>query len=367
MSQCFFVCLLVYLLSDVLKKTNDNYSFDIFRYNTTDIHALPAYFNKVDEILLSISISVISEPYEVSAANLKFDSNVFNLILLIGIGLSVIPAGYAVDIVKDKHLRMKQMLFISGVPASAYYAGFLVCNLAMMSLPFILMFILLYTSHVTPLLGPAFPAVLLTVLLYMPLSTLTSYIAGSLFDNPDTCQQTWPFIQNMLAFVPFIVVGIIDGSGLPRTALMIHYVFCAVDPPYFLLGALYYIYRVYLVAQDGSEELKPADYFHSDTHLTPTFFIGGVLLLVLFSVLVLLEYIRSLPSCLRKKLSVFPVGSAVDEDVIRAAAKAAERNDDTPAAIQVRQFSFLFLFFYKKKINKVRREGRGNPSLAPHY
>ena len=58
-------------------------------YNSSDIHALPAYFSKVQEAIYKINITVISEPFAYQDAALEFDSSVFTLILLVGIGLSV--------------------------------------------------------------------------------------------------------------------------------------------------------------------------------------------------------------------------------------------------------------------------------------
>ena len=44
--------------------------------------------------------------------------------------------------------------------------------------------------------------------------------------------------------IPFTAVSLVDMITSPDIAIILHYVFLAIDPPYALFGALYYISRV---------------------------------------------------------------------------------------------------------------------------
>jgi ABC-type microcin C transport system duplicated ATPase subunit YejF len=82
-------------------------------------------------------------------------------------------------------------------------------------------------------------------------------------------------MQNIMAMIPFIAVGIIDLNGNSHIAVILHYVFCVVDPPYTLLGAMYYIFRMNLVAalSVAGEQLTTGDYFKMENHILPTLLI----------------------------------------------------------------------------------------------
>ena len=53
-------------------------------------------------------------------------------------------------------------------------------------------------------------------------------------------RSTLPAAINTLSMIPYFVVAALDMSGYPDIARTIHYVLCAVDPPYIFLGGLYY-------------------------------------------------------------------------------------------------------------------------------
>jgi len=50
-----------------------------------------------------------------------------------------------------------------------------------------------------------------------------------------------PPVINTVAIIPYFVVAAVDMSGYRNTALIIHYIACVIDPPYTVMGALYFI------------------------------------------------------------------------------------------------------------------------------
>ena len=102
----------------------------------------------------------------------------------------------------------------------------------------------------------------------------------ALYDPPgspadhDTCQSTLPPLINFAAFLPFIVVAAVDSSGSTGAARILHYVFCVVDPPFTLLGSLYRIFRVQMVASaEGVESVSAGDYWLIGNDVLPTLLI----------------------------------------------------------------------------------------------
>lgn len=208
--------------------------------------------------------------------SVPFDSNSFNAILFVGIALSVIPGNFAVDIVRERKQNTKHQLFASGVPASAYYGAHFFASIILMSIPCITALILAQAVNVKPLIGPAFFATSLTIVLYIPMTILLAFTASFGFVEPDNCHQLTA-ILNMAAFMPFIAVGVTDGLGpsYKDTVVMMHYIFCVLDPPYTLLGAFYFIFRVDMVTkiEPGSDASAVSDYFLLDNNISQTLLI----------------------------------------------------------------------------------------------
>jgi ABC-type transport system involved in cytochrome bd biosynthesis fused ATPase/permease subunit len=101
----------------------------------------------------------------------------------------------------------------------------------------------------------------------------------------------WPPLQNIIAMLPFIAVGIIDLNGNSSLAATLHYVFCVIDPPYTLLGCLYYIFRINLVASlsVAGTETTTSDYFIMDNHILPTLFIMVAESVILIAVIYFMD------------------------------------------------------------------------------
>jgi ATP-binding cassette subfamily A (ABC1) protein 5 len=111
------------------------------------------------------------------------------------------------------------------------------------------------------------------------------------FTEPDTCQSIFPPLLNMMAFIPYIVVGIVDGNGNAHAARILHFVLCFVDPPYTLLGALYFVFRVNLVANASLESasVTVGNYFTMDNNILPTLLIMWGELFLFFGLILAIE------------------------------------------------------------------------------
>ncbi len=135
--------------------TGDNSSITVL-YNDTDIHALPIYFTQTLAALLSPSASdpilVSSHPWPYSAG-ITWNSNVFTTVLLIGMALTIPPGGFAIDIVRDRKLRMKQQLYVAGVSVFQYWCAQFVTYIISFILPIAVAIILAFATHVSALTG----------------------------------------------------------------------------------------------------------------------------------------------------------------------------------------------------------------------
>ena len=129
----------------------------------------------------------------------------------------------------------------------------------------------------------------------------------------------------MAAFMPYIAVGVIDATGDNDTALMLHWILCCVDPPYTLLGAYYFIFRVDTVAKATlGADPSTADYFAMDNHITPTMLIMLAEIVLMVALLWYFEFGKRQCS-LAKAIPVDTNAEDVseeDDDVVAASSRA---------------------------------------------
>eukprot|EP00042_Codosiga_hollandica_P054526 m.739987 g.739987 ORF g.739987 m.739987 type:complete len:1626 (-) comp58922_c0_seq2:1991-6868(-) len=263
-------------------------------YNDTTTHSLPSYLslllNTVFPASAEQTVFVTSEPWAYSQG-LSYDSSVFTTILLIAIALSVAPGGTAIDLVRDRKIRMKHQLFVAGVTSLEYWLAQFFCFLPLLAIPSVVALILVFATHLSALTGPATTVTILALVTYLPLTMMFSFAMSFLFDDPDTVQSTYPPIQNMISFIPYIAVGILDLSGNYNLARTLHFIFCCIDMPYTLPGCLYYIFRVQLVAAASVSPapITSSDYFEMSNTVLPTLMIMWAQIVLLFLVIYFLD------------------------------------------------------------------------------
>jgi hypothetical protein len=136
---------------------------------------------------------------------------------------------------------------------------------------------------------------------FYPLTTRTT--------DADVCQSVLPPLMNFVSFIPFVVVSALDGTGSSDVARTLHYVLAVLDPGYTLLGALYFVFRVQLVAAaTGSASPVMGDYFELENNVMPTILIMLAHVVWMAAAVVLLESPPSL--CERKPAPLLAEGGA---------------------------------------------------------
>ncbi|EGD78617.1 hypothetical protein PTSG_11760 [Salpingoeca rosetta] len=292
---------------DALGGSNDT-NVTLF-YNTTMVHSPAAYVAQVGNSFLgSIDVQVQAASHPLPPKRqLEWDSTIFYTVLLIGIGLSVVPGGFAINAVKDRESKMQHLLEVSGVSGLAYWLADMLRSLSIFSVSVVFAIIVTVAANVEPLTGPGLPLLIILCIVYMPLTILFAFLASYLFSNAETCQSVFPPLNNFLGFIPFIIVGTVDGLGQSNVALILHYVFCIVLPPYSLSGALYYMFRLHTIASFNPDHphATAKDYWAIDNNVSPT------LLIMVASIVLEVAMLYAINN--RRRLSNMCFGSAISD------------------------------------------------------
>eukprot|EP00048_Salpingoeca_helianthica_P024859 m.35933 g.35933 ORF g.35933 m.35933 type:complete len:1599 (-) comp9627_c1_seq2:26-4822(-) len=286
-------------------------------HNASVVHAAPVathtLFAAAYAAFADTNFTLVSHPF-LGASQISFDGSVFASVLLMGIALSLIPGGFAIDVVRDRTLQMKRVLLLAGVPVSAYWAGLLVSCCALFVAPVAYALVLVQALPVASLTGVAYLPTVLAFLFYVPMSVLFAFVLSYLFTDHDVCQSVLPPLMNFISFIPFVIISALDGTGNSSIAQTLHYVLSVLDPGYTLLGALYYVFRVQLVAavSSGSEPVMH-DYFAVDNIVLPT------LLIMLFHsvwMAAAVVFLEKSPSLCRSQPPPLLPEDAQEEDVL---------------------------------------------------
>lgn len=244
------------------QQTNDS-GLHLF-HNTTMVHAAPIYLVQFGNAFLgAIGEEVIAFSHPLPPKReLTFDQSTFYTVLLLGMALSVVPGGFALNAVKDRETKMKALLEVSGVSTMVYWLADLLTSMSLFSVSVVIAIVLTISANVEPLLGPGLVLFIVLCIIYMPLTILFSYLVSYLFSDSETCQSVFPPLNNFLGFIPFIIVGTVDGLGKSTAALAIHYTLATLLPPYSLTGAVYYMFRLHTVASFDESNPLPSTQGH---------------------------------------------------------------------------------------------------------
>ncbi|XP_041378992.1 cholesterol transporter ABCA5-like isoform X2 [Gigantopelta aegis] len=227
-------------------------------YNDTAIHSLPAVISLVSNGLLAfaknitrISASSLMWPSVVQSGvpKLSYNSNAFSAAFILAVAFVVVPAGFAVEIVADRQIKIRSQLRVSGVTFNMYWITSFLFHLCIYLIPAVICIIIVLAVQI-----PSFTtegAMLILVLLflaYIPANLLLAYVFSFAFKSFETCQAVLPNVFIFAGIIPYIAISLLDMLGDSDIAQIIHYVMCVIDPPYIIFGGIYYIERISIVA-----------------------------------------------------------------------------------------------------------------------
>ncbi|KAL3876747.1 hypothetical protein ACJMK2_034544 [Sinanodonta woodiana] len=276
-------------------------------YNDSAIHAIPAMINLMSNSLLiaakislglttnSSIISVSNLPWPATKLYMDYNNAAFSSVILLAMAFVIIPSGFGVDIVKDRQVKARSQLRISGVPFAVYWGSFMMIDIIKFIIPAILAVIFIFTVQV-PSLQPAGAVLtlILVCLMYIPSNLLLSYVFSFAFGNHETAMAVMPMFFVFAGFMPYLPVFLVDAMSSESVAAILHYVFCFIDPPYLIFGGIFYIDKVYRVAERNLavDRILFSDYFNWSSQIDIVFIAPILHVLILFLLLRILD-IRS--------------------------------------------------------------------------
>jgi ABC-type multidrug transport system ATPase subunit len=259
-------------------------------YNASFVASLPALVQTslMAAVASPQALNVSFASHALPGGGVSFDSNSFMGVLFVGLALTFTPGTYAIDVVRDRATGVKHQLRLAGLRRAAYWSALLTTDLAMYALIGVAAIILFHVVPMAAFTGPALPAVLLSMALFLPTVILFAFVLSFLFgSNVEAAQSMLPPALSMVGVVSFIVVALVDLGGQYETARIIHMALSFAVPTYPLSGALYFINRVALLSALGvPQTITVGTYFAWSTNVAITY-VASTAHMIVFAVLVI--------------------------------------------------------------------------------
>uniref|UniRef100_A0A1A8KK54 ATP-binding cassette, sub-family A (ABC1), member 5 n=2 Tax=Nothobranchius TaxID=28779 RepID=A0A1A8KK54_NOTKU len=212
-------------------------------FNSTTVHALPMAVNILSNAILrglngSGQIRTWTKPFENQISDKVSYALVCIEAIMLGMLAAGMPAYFAMDHTRDREIKCRSMLQISGLLPSAYWCGQAAVDIPFYYLILSLMNIILFSFHSGNLLvsGNLTSLVLCTVG-FGPAVILLTYVVSFGFTRVQSNRDFFSFVSMMVCVVSAFLVQLFEFET-PEITGILQNVLCLLNPLYPLMGCL---------------------------------------------------------------------------------------------------------------------------------
>uniref|UniRef100_A0A3B3YYC3 Cholesterol transporter ABCA5 n=1 Tax=Poecilia mexicana TaxID=48701 RepID=A0A3B3YYC3_9TELE len=223
-----------------------------FRYtiafNSTTIHSLPMAVNILSNALLrglngTGRIRTWTKPFDYQIPDATSYALVYIEAIMLGMLAVGMPAYFAMDHTRDREIKCRSTLRISGLLPSAYWCGQAAVDIPFYYLILSSMNLILFCFHSGNLSTSSNLTVLCTVG-FGPAMILFTYVVSFGFTRVQSNRDFFSFICMMVCVVSASVVQLSFVNDNPELTRTLHNILCLFNPLYPLMGCLNCITKV---------------------------------------------------------------------------------------------------------------------------
>ncbi|CAN9508853.1 unnamed protein product [Ophioblennius macclurei] len=219
-----------------------------FRYsvafNSTTVHSLPMAVNILSNALLrglngSGPIRTWTKPFDYQIPDATSYALVYIEAIILGMLAAGMPAYFAMDHTRDREIKCRSTLRISGLVPSAYWCGQAAVDIPFYYLILSAMTVILFSFHTGNLLTSSnLTAVVLCTVGFGPSMILFTYVFSFGFARVQSNRDFFSVISMMVCVVSATVVQLSFVNDSPDLTRNLHNVLCFFNPLYPLMGCL---------------------------------------------------------------------------------------------------------------------------------
>ncbi|XP_075937697.1 cholesterol transporter ABCA5 [Anarhichas minor] len=213
-------------------------------FNSTTVHSLPMAVNILSNALLrglngTGQIRTWTKPFDYQIPDATSYALVYIEAIILGMLAAGMPAYFAMDHTRDREIKCRSTLRISGLVPSAYWCGQAAVDIPFYYLILCSMTIILFSFHTGNLLTSSnLTSVVLCTVGFGPAVILFTYVFSFGFARVQSNRDFFSVISMMVCVVSASLVQLSfvnDNPGLTRN---LHNILCFFNPLYPLMGCL---------------------------------------------------------------------------------------------------------------------------------
>ncbi|KAM3592158.1 uncharacterized protein V6R79_013887 [Siganus canaliculatus] len=219
-----------------------------FRYslafNSTTVHSLPMAVNVLSNALLrglngTGQIRTWSKPFDYQIPDATSYALVYIEAIILGMLAAGMPAYFAMDHTRDREIKCRSTLRISGLVPSAYWCGQAAVDIPFYYLILSSMTVILFSLHTGNLpTSSNLTAVVLCIVGFGPAMILFTYVFSFGFARVQSNRDFFSVISMMVCVVSASLVQLSFVNGNPALSGNLHNLLCFFNPLYPLMGCL---------------------------------------------------------------------------------------------------------------------------------
>ncbi|XP_068455299.1 cholesterol transporter ABCA5 [Clinocottus analis] len=213
-------------------------------FNSTTVHSLPMAVNILSNALLrglngTGRIRTWTKPFDYQIPDATSYALVSIEAIILGMLAAGMPAYFAMDHTRDREIKCRSTLRISGLAPSAYWCGQAAVDVPFYYLILSSMTVILFSFHTGNLLTSSnLTAVVLCTVAFGPAMILFTYVSSFGFARVQSNKDFFSVISMMVCVVSASLVQLSFVNGNPELTRNLHNILCFLNPLYPLMGCL---------------------------------------------------------------------------------------------------------------------------------
>uniref|UniRef100_A0A3Q3LXV7 Cholesterol transporter ABCA5 n=1 Tax=Mastacembelus armatus TaxID=205130 RepID=A0A3Q3LXV7_9TELE len=230
--------------SAALNVTGSNKGFRYsVAFNSTTVHSLPMAVNILSNALLrglngTGQIRTWTKPFDYQIPDATSYALVYIEAIILGMLAAGMPAYFAMDHTRDREIKCRSTLRISGLVPSAYWCGQAAVDIPFYYLILSSMTIILFSFHTGNLLTSSNLTAVLCTVGFAPAMILFTYVASFGFARVQSNRDFFSVISMMVCVVSASLVQLSFVNDNPALTRNLHNALCFFNPVYPLMGCL---------------------------------------------------------------------------------------------------------------------------------
>lgn len=219
-----------------------------FRYtiafNSTTVHSLPMAVNILSNAVLrglngTGQIRTWTKPFDFQIPDATSYALVYIEAIILGMLAAGMPAYFAMDHTRDREIKCRSTLRISGLVPSAYWCGQAAVDIPFYYLILSCMTSILFSFHTGNLLTSSnLTLVVLCLIGFGPAMILFTYVVSFMFTRVQSNRDFFSVVSMMVCVVSASMVQLSSVNDNPALTRILHNSLCFFNPLYPLMGCL---------------------------------------------------------------------------------------------------------------------------------